>query len=505
MCPDTCFFPVRRSRQAGQINRLNPDLPMLTATFAAYFVLVFVIGWFAYRHTHNLSDYVLGGRRLGRWTTAISAGASDMSGWLLLGLPGYAYLAGFEAVWIVTGLLLGTTLNWIIVAPRLRVYSESCGNALTLSEFFEYRLNDGSHLLRYVSAFFILLFFLFYTASGLVAGGKLFETVFGLSYYWAVCIGAAAILVYTSAGGFLAVSWTDLIQGLLMLLALSLVAITAIHQIGGWDAMVAGINKVNPALNNIFLQTNGAALPAIGLVSLLGWGLGYFGQPHILARFMAIRSPGLIKDARRIAVAWSALSLTAALLIGVSAITYLPQALTGADSEKIFIEMVQRLFHPVPAGVCLAAILAAIMSTADSQLLVASSVVTEDFYKTFFKQSATDSELVYCGRAAVILISLIALLLAMDPERKVLDLVSYAWAGFGATFGPVLILALYWKKLTVPGTIAGIAMGGGTVIIWARLEGGIYDLYELVPGFMMSLVAAWLTSLLSQAYKKPSY
>lgn len=475
---------------------------MLTATFGAYFVLVFIIAWIAYRNTHNLSDYILGGRRLGRWTTAISAGASDMSGWLLLGLPGYAYLNGFEASWIALGLLLGTTINWITVAPRLRIYSESCGNALTLSEFFEYRLNDKSHLLRYVSAFFILLFFLFYTASGLVAGGKLFETVFGLPYYWAVCIGALTILAYTSAGGFLAVSWTDLFQGLLMLLALALVSLTALHRIGGWHAMVAGMDQVNPALSNALLHTGGQALSGISLVSLLGWGLGYFGQPHILARFMAIRSPALIRDARRIAVSWSALSLGAALLIGFCAITCLPHGLTGADSEKVFINMVQLFFHPVTAGICLAAILAAIMSTADSQLLVASSAVTEDIYKTLFKKSASDRELVYFGRAAVIVISLIALSLALDPERKVLDLVSYAWAGFGAAFGPVLILALYWDKLSISGTIGGIAMGGGTVIIWSQLEGGIYDMYELVPGFLFSLAAAWLTSLFSLYYKK---
>ena len=474
---------------------------MLTATFAVYFILVFAIGWVAYRKTHDLSDYVLGGRRLGRWTTAISAGASDMSGWLLLGLPGYAYLAGFEAVWIALGLLTGTILNWIIVAPRLRVYSESCGNALTLSEYFEYRLKDGSHLLRYVCAFFILLFFLFYTASGLVAGGKLFESVFGLSYYWAVCIGAVAVLAYTSAGGFLAVSWTDLFQGLLMLVALFVVAVTSLHQLGGWNAMVTGIDAINPALSNVFQQTNGETLSTISLISLLGWGLGYFGQPHILARFMAIRSAGLIKDACLIAATWSALSLGAALIVGVSAIVYLPHALAGAASEKVFIEMVQLLFHPVIAGICLAAILAAIMSTADSQLLVASSVVTEDFYKTFFKRSASDKELVHIGRAAVIVISLIALMLAMDPNRKVLDLVSYAWAGFGAAFGPVLILSLYWKKLTISGTIAGIAMGGGTVIIWSQLEGGIYDMYELVPGFLISIISACLTSLLSSYLK----
>ena len=475
---------------------------MLTATFAAYFILVFIIGWVAYRSTHNLSDYILGGRRLGRWTTAISAGASDMSGWLLLGLPGFAYLNGFQAGWIALGLLLGTAMNWIAVAPRLRIYSESCGNALTLSEFFEYRLNDKSHLLRYVSAFFILLFFLFYTASGLVAGGKLFATVFGLPYYWAVGIGAATILAYTCAGGFLAVSWTDLFQGLLMLLALAIVAVTALQRIGGWHAMVAGMESVNPGLSDPFLQSNGQALSAVGLVSLLGWGLGYFGQPHILARFMAIRSPALIRDARRIAVSWSALSLGAALLIGFSAISCLPHGLTGAESEKVFIKMVQLFFHPVTAGICLAAILAAIMSTADSQLLVASSAVTEDLYKTLFNKSASDRELVYFGRAAVVFISLIALLLALDPQRKVLDLVSYAWAGFGAAFGPVLILSLYWNKLTVAGTVAGIAIGGGTVIIWSQLEGGIYNIYELVPGFIFSLAAAWLMSLLSPYYKK---
>lgn len=466
----------------------------LLITFICYFLLIFYIGWLAYRRTNNLSDYILGGRRLGRWTTALSAGASDMSGWLLLGLPGYAYVAGLEAFWIASGLLVGTYLNWLLVAPRLREKSESIGNALTLPEYFEYRFQDKSHVLRVITAFFILLFFLFYTSSGLVAGGKLFESVFGLPYHWAVICGAVAILLYTAVGGFLAVSWTDLFQGLLMALALCTAAIMALQQIGGIDATFEATHRINPGLTDFFQGTDGSQLSVIAWLSLVGWGLGYFGQPHIVIRFMAIRSTGFISDARRIAVSWSALSLCAALTIGITGIVSLQTPLTGSDSEKVFIEMVQLLFHPVIAGICLAAILAAIMSTADSQLLVTSSAITEDFYKALFKKDASEKELVIVGRIAVVGVAIVATSLAMNPQAKILELVSYAWAGFGAAFGPALLLSLFWDKMNKTGAITGIVVGSITVIVWKQLEGGIFDLYELVPAFVLSFVSIILAT-----------
>jgi sodium/proline symporter len=476
---------------------ISTDQATIGATFFVYIIVMLLIGWVAYRQTHNLSDYILGGRRLGRWVAAISAGASDMSGWLLLGLPGFAYAAGFQALWLVVGLLLGTYLNWRFIAQRLRIYSEQAGNALTLPAFFEERFNDRTRLLRIISAVFILLFFLFYTSSGLVAAGKLFETVFGLPYVWAVAGGAAAIILYTFMGGFLAVSWTDLVQGLLMAAALLIVPLMALGEIGGLNAALNGMHTTNPALLNAFNDVNAKALSSIAIVSLLGWGLGYFGQPHILARFKAIRSADEVGGARHIAVSWTALTLVGATLVGYTGITYVDPALQGADTEKVFMLLVSAMFHPVIAGILLAAILAAIMSTADSQLLVSSSALAEDFYKALFRKQAHQRELVTVGRFAVVMIAAIAFGLALNPKSKVLDLVAYAWAGFGAAFGPALILSLYWKRMTMQGALAGIITGGVTVVIWKNLSGGLFDLYEIVPGFVASVAAIVIVSYAS--------
>ena len=469
-------------------------------TFGAYLLMVFAIGWLSLRRTHSQSDYILGGRKLGSWTTAISAGASDMSGWLLLGLPGYAFLAGFEAIWIALGLYIGTCVNWYFVAPRLRVQTQSLNNALTIPEYFEYRFNDSSHLLRLISAAFILIFYLFYTSSGLVAGGKLFESVFGLSYQWAVIIGALTILSYTCLGGFLAVSWTDLIQGLLMALALSYVAIVSIYSINGFEDMYYWMNIINPELANPYTSLTNGPLGFIGIVSLLGWGLGYFGQPHILVRFMAIKSEKMIPKARTIAIYWTAIGLFSALLIGFSGIALLGNELQASDSEKVFIELLRLLLHPIPAGICLAAILAAIMSTADSQLLVASSAITEDIYK-IINIKATDKQLMLLGRVAVILLTLLATVLALQADNNVLDMVAYAWAGFGATFGPVILLSLYWKEMTRHSALVGMLTGGITVIVWKNIESSyrIFELYELVPGFILALVCIVLNQTLQQA------
>jgi len=466
----------------------------IAVTFVVYLAGMLLIGFVAYRRTADLSGYILGGRGLGRWVTALSACASDMSGWLLLGLPGYAYAAGFEAGWIALGLLLGTYLNWRIIAARLRIYTELAGNALTLPDFFEQRFQDRSRLLRVIAAFFILLFFLFYTSSGLVAGGKLFNAVFGLPYLWAVVAGTLVIVAYTFLGGFLAVCWTDLIQGLLMAFALALVPVSAIVASGGWGATTAAMAAVNPALLDAFTSNESKTLSAIAIVSLLGWGLGYFGQPHILARFKAIRSTTEIPAARRIAVSWVFITLVGALLAGFAGIGYLEQPLSGADTEKVFIVLVQSVLHPIPAGICLAAILAAIMSTADSQLLVSSSVLAEDFYKALLRPDASQRELVWVGRLAVVVIALIAFALALDPDSKVLELVAYAWAGFGAAFGPTLILALFWRRMTRNGALAGILTGGMTVVVWKQLSGGVFDLYEIVPGFVFSLLAILIVS-----------
>ncbi|NDY41277.1 sodium/proline symporter PutP [Dissulfurirhabdus thermomarina] len=448
-------------------------------TFFAYLAAVLAIGLFAMARTRNLEDYLLGGRRLGSLAAALSAGASDMSGWLLLGLPGLAYTAGPRAAWIALGLLAGTWLNWRLVAARLRAFTVAAG-ALTIPEYLERRFDDGSRLLRVTSALLILFFFLFYTASGLLAGGKLFEAVFHLPARWAVAAGAAAILVYTFLGGFLAVSWTDVFQALLMLLALAVVPAVALAR------APAGHLPWPPA----------PADPArlIEVISLAAWGLGYFGQPHILARFMALESPRGAPRARRIATTWAALCLAGALAAGWAGRIVFPVAL--ADAEQVFIALVGRLLHPLPAGICLAAILAAVMSTADSQLLVAASALTEDFYKALARPGAGARELVWIGRAAVAAVTAAATWIALGPGRSVLDLVAHAWAGFGAAFGPALLGSLFWSRMTRNGALAGIAAGGLTVVVWSRLHGGLFDLYEIVPGFVLSAAAIAAASLL---------
>ncbi|UYM16275.1 sodium/proline symporter PutP [Endozoicomonas euniceicola] len=460
----------------------------ITTTFIAYLAMMLAIGVIAYKRTSSSSDYFLGGRTLGPWPAALSAGASDMSGWLLLGLPGYAYAAGIEAFWLAGGLLVGTWLNWLACAKRLRTYSITT-DALTLPEYLSRRFNDNSKMIQIISAFFILLFFLFYTSSGLVAGGKLFETVFGLDYTLAVVVGTICVVSYTLFGGFLAVSWTDLVQGLLMAAALMIVPVIAMQD--GFGQLPASVEAINPELLTLWYDSKGKPLSAIAIISLVAWGLGYFGQPHILARFKASRTNKDLTTARRIAVVWSGLSMTGAMLVGIVGLIYTANAggdvLT--DGEKIFMLLVNALFHPMIAGILLAAILAAIMSTADSQLLVSSSALAEDFYKQVINREATTEQVVMVGRIGVILLSVIALILAMTPDSSVLSLVSYAWAGFGAAFGPAILLSLYWSGMNRHGAIAGIIVGGVTIVVWKQLTGGIFDIYEIVPGFILSTIA----------------
>ncbi|MDN3616241.1 MAG: sodium/proline symporter PutP [Vibrio gallaecicus] len=468
----------------------------ITSTFIAYLIMMLAIGVIAYKRTSNSSDYFLGGRSLGPWPAALSAGASDMSGWLLLGLPGYAYAAGFEAFWLAGGLLIGTWANWLISAKRLRTYSITT-ESLTLPEFLARRFNDNSKLIQTISAFFILLFFLFYTSSGLVAGGKLFETVFGLDYTTAVIIGTVCVVSYTLFGGFLAVSWTDLVQGLLMSAALLIVPIAAMN--GGLGQLSSDLHTINPELLTLWNDAKGEPLSAIAIISLAAWGLGYFGQPHILARFKATRSNKDLTTARRIAVVWSALSMVGAMLVGLVGLIYVTNSGSPAldDGEKIFMLLVNAMFHPVIAGILLAAILAAIMSTADSQLLVSSSALAEDFYKQLLKKDATSEEIVRVGRIAVVLISLVALFLAMTPDSSVLGLVSYAWAGFGAAFGPAIVLSLYWARMNRNGALAGIVVGGVTIVLWKQFTGGWFDVYEIVPGIILSTISIVVVSYMT--------
>ncbi|MET1080844.1 MAG: sodium/proline symporter PutP [Pseudomonas sp.] len=466
---------------------MTASTPMLI-TFIVYIAAMVLIGLIAYLRTKDFSDYILGGRSLGSFVTALSAGASDMSGWLLMGLPGAVYMSGLSEGWIAIGLIVGAYLNWLFVAGRLRVQTEHNGNALTLPDYFTNRFEDTSKVLRILSAVVILLFFTIYCASGIVAGARLFESTFGMSYETALWAGAAATIAYTFIGGFLAVSWTDTVQATLMIFALILTPIVVMIATGGADATFAAI-ELNDATN--FDMLKGASF--VGVISLMAWGLGYFGQPHILARFMAVDSVKSIPAARRISMTWMILCLGGAVAVGFFGIAYFaahPEVAGPVveNPERVFIELAKLLFNPWIAGVLLSAILAAVMSTLSCQLLVCSSALTEDFYKSFLRKGASQKELVWVGRGMVLLVALVAIAIASNPESKVLGLVSYAWAGFGAAFGPVVLISLLWKHMTRNGALAGMLVGALTVILWKNFLGHL-GLYEIIPGFVFASLA----------------
>lgn len=463
--------------------------PAITTALVVYMAICLLLGFVAYRRTRTLGDFILGGRKLGSWVTALSAQASDMSGWLLMGLPGLAYLAGLDAAWIALGLAIGTWANWRFVAEKLRLRTERLADSLTLPDYFERRFDDRSRVLRTISAAFILIFFAFYTSSGFVAAGRLFETLFGIPYVEAMFWGSIVMLAYTFFGGFLAVSWSDVLQGTLMFVALVLVAAVGVHLAGGVGTAIGELGARDPALLDPFVGAGDETLGLIGVLSLLGWGLGYPGQPHILARFMAIRRPEELVTSRRVAMIWVVTVLAAAVVVGLAGVLVLETTLEGASSETVFIRLATQLFPPAIAGICLAGILAAIMSTASAQLLVSSSAFAEDFYRGLFRANAGRAELLWVGRLAVLAIAVVAFALGLDPESRVLSLVAWAWAGFGAAFGPAIVLSLYWEGMTRNGALAGIVVGGLTVIVWPRLDGALFELYELVPGFALSSIA----------------
>ena len=466
------------------------------AAFAVYLLAMILIGFFYMKRTKNASDFFLGGRSVGPVTAAISAEASDMSSWLLMGLPGLAYLFGIqEALWTAVGLAIGTFVNWRFVAARLRRYTMRSGDAITIPEFLKNRFRDRSNLLSVVSAFFILVFFGIYTASGFVACGKLFSSVFGMPYAAAVGLGAGVIVVYTLLGGFLAVCATDVVQGGLMFVALLAAPIGAIIAVGGPAVAVGRIAAVGPNFLNPFLSASGAPLPAMTLVSTLAWGLGYFGMPHILVRFMAVRSEREIPTSRRIAMAWVLVAMTAAVIVGLAGRAYLAAPLDAAASETVFIKIAEGVFPAFVAGLFLCGILAATMSTADSQLLVTSSAFSKDFYKAILRKQAGDKEVVLVSRLTIVAVAVAGYFMALDPAGSIFRLVSYAWAGFGATFGPIILLSLFWKRTTRNGALAGLLAGGGVTILWKQLSGGIFDLYEIVPGFAAGLAAIVVVSL----------
>ena len=463
--------------------------------FVLYLGAMVAIGLFYWRKTSTVSEYILGNRGLGRLVAALSAEASDMSGWLLIGLPGLAYVCGLQAGWVALGLVIGTFLNWKYIAPRLRVYSAIAGDSLTLPEFFRGRFHDRSDLTGAVCALFILVFFIVYTSAQFVAAGKLFGTVFGMDYRVALLLGSLIVVAYTFTGGFCAVCVTDTIQGILMFFAILIVPVSAMFLLGGPVAAAMSAQMTNPNLFNPFVNPDGSPLAILAIISLLAWGLGYFGQPHILVRFMAIKKPEEIRSARMIAMSWVVISLGAAVAVGLVGRAFLNPPLAGAAAETVFMVMTMDIFTSFLAGIILCGILAAIMSTASSILLVSASALSQDVYFPFLRPGAQDRELLWVSRFSVLVIAGLALVLATDPGSFVFSIVAYAWAGFGAAFGPALLACLFWKRTTRNGVLAGILVGGLTVIVWQY--GEFFGIYEIIPGFFLSLFAIWVVSRLT--------
>lgn len=459
-----------------------------------YFVLMLAIGVYAWRKsTADSSEYLLSGRSLGPAVTALAAGASDMSGWLMLGLPGALYLSGLAESWIAIGLFAGAWVNWLVVAPRLRAQTESYGDALTIPEFLGNRFADRRHLLRLVASVVIVVFFAIYSASGLVAGGKLFQAAFGLDYHAGLWITASVVVAYVVLGGFLAVSLTDFVQGTIMMIALIVVPVAALAGLPEGSSAGAILRGIDPDMTSLFGGTS-----ALAIISAAAWGLGYFGQPHIIVRFMAIRSVKEIPIARRIGMTWMGISLLGAIAVGLVGRAYAESnGIAVADRETIFILLGQILFHPLVFGFLLSAILAAIMSTISAQLLVTGSSLTEDFYRLFVRRAAGEREIVTVGRLSVVAVAGVAMLLAQDPEGSVLKLVSHAWAGFGAAFGPLILLALTWRRMTLAGALAGMVTGAAVVMLWID-RGWDSLVYELLPGFAAAALAIVIVSLVTK-------
>ncbi|WIY81809.1 sodium/proline symporter PutP [Propionimicrobium sp. PCR01-08-3] len=474
---------------------MNSDNVFMLVAIMIYFAAMIAIGFWANRKTNDLSDYMLGGRNLPPTVAALSAGASDMSGWLMMGLPGALYVTGLADSWIAIGLLIGAWLNWKFVAPRLRTYTEVAQNSITIPSFLENRLKDGSRMLRVVAGALILVFFTFYVSSGMVAGGVFFENSFGSNYHTGMLLVAGVTVLYTLFGGFLGASYTDMMQGLLMMVALVVVPILGFVAVGGPGTMVDVVTEVNPHAFSLFSGTT-----AVVVISGLAWGLGYFGQPHIVTRFMALRSAADATAGRRIGIGWMFISLVGAVFTGLTGLAYFTQhpELTLDDPEAIFLAMAQLMFHPLIAGFVLAAVLAAIMSTVSSQLIVSSSALVEDLTKIGLKRELSPRAQVWLGRGGVFLVAVIAGSLAWTQNNTILGLVAFAWAGFGSSFGPIVLLSLFWKRLTAPASMIGMICAAVTVFCWQYTPWSA--LYELVPGFIVNVIVAVVVSLLT---KKP--
>ena len=489
--------------------------------FVIYMIFMLGIGIITARKNKSSDDYFLGGRNLGGWVTALSAQASDMSGWMLMGLPGCVYAFGANQAWIAIGLLIGTILNWVIVAGRLRRYTIRAGNAMTIPEYLSNRFRDKHNILITISAIVIVIFFVVYSASAFASGGKLFASITKMDYHQALIVGAVVILIYTFLGGFLAVCTTDFVQGMMMLVGVLAVPILVVIVLGTGNIVP---NLVNSGLNvdakdylNIFMQ-DGKPISGISIASQLAWGLGYCGMPHILTRFMAVKSEKELKKSSAIAIVWDILSLTAACFIGIIGRAYLLPTVLGengaSSSESVFIEMINKLFSshlglPFIGGIFLCGILAAIMSTADSQLLVTASAASEDLYHQFIKKDADSKEILAVARFTVIVVSVLAFVIAWNPNSSIMGLVSNAWAGLGAAFGPTVVMSLFWRRTNLAGAVAGIVSGGLTVIVWDYIPfaagqtlGSYTGLYSLAVGFAVSLAMIIIFSLATKAPSK---
>lgn len=490
----------------------------IMGTIIVYLFGMLIIGLLYSKKTKDVSDFYLGGRKLGPLVAAMSAEASDMSSWLLMGLPGVAYLTGgAEAGWTAIGLAIGTYLNWLLVAKRLRIYSQKT-NSLTIPEFFSNRYHDNSNILKGVAAVIILVFFVPYTASGFSACGKLFETLFNIDYHVAMILSAAVIIAYTCSGGFLAASFTDLIQSIVMTVALIAIVLFGVNHAGGFDNVLDNAKSIAGyfSLSNIHNVDTGAAdhYSVLTIASLLAWGLGYFGMPHVLLRFMATENQDKIKTSRRIATIWVIISMAVAIFIGfignVLTANGTLEALDGNNSERIIIKIAmfmseKNVFLAIIAGLVFAGILACTMSTSDSQLLAASSSMSEDLLKGVFKMKMSEKTSMLVARLVLIVIAVLGVVLAWNPDSSVFRVVSFAWAGFGATFGPVMLTALFWKRSTKTGAIAGMVVGGVMVFVWkfciSKL-GGAFGIYELLPAFVLATITIVVVSLISKAPDK---
>ena len=469
---------------------------VVLACFVVYLAILLAVGFYSYSKSSTMAEYILGGRGLGKWTTALSAQASDMSGWLLMGLPGALYLGGLCEAWIAVGLAIGTYLNWKFIAYRLRIFSESLGNALTMPEYLSNRFHDNKNILKTVTAVFITIFFLVYTASAIVAGAKLFSTVFGLHYLVALFIGWLLILIYTFVGGFLAVCWTDLIQGSLMFCAMVIVPVSMFVMLGANWADIAPLLESG---GETYLKLSGSTsgMDWKSVLSNLAWGLGYFGMPHIIVRFMAIKDPKELKFSRWIGTGWVVVTLGAAICIGILGRAFVANfgiPFTDADAESIFLVAIGYIFPPIMAGFLLAAVLSATMSTADSQLLVSASSIANDLVKAH-NSKISETRLLWISRVAVLMIAVLALAIAINPENSIMDLVSNGWAGLGGTFSAIMLLSLFWRKTSFKGAVTGIIVGGLTVILWLAF-GGNTGIYALLPGFIFSALAIIIVSLI---------